>query len=78
MLSNTKLSPVARVLPHGFENIFKENYVLGFLNLPEQHSETDLQKGLIKQMKFFLRSSRLIKICMKKFDAKAKKTESSD
>jgi predicted nuclease of restriction endonuclease-like (RecB) superfamily len=54
MLSNTKLSPVPRVLPQGFENIFKENYVLEFLNLPEQHNEADLQKGIVKQMKAFL------------------------
>ncbi|TAF76672.1 MAG: DUF1016 family protein [Bacteroidetes bacterium] len=54
MLSNTKRSPIARVLPEGFENIFKENYVLEFLNLPELHNETDLQKGLVSQMKLFL------------------------
>ncbi len=54
LLSNIKLSTLSRVLPEGFENIFKENYVLEFLNLPEQYSETDLQKGLIKQMKHFL------------------------
>jgi hypothetical protein len=45
---------VSRVLPTGFENNFKENYVLEFLNLPEQHNETDLQKGLVNQMKAFL------------------------
>lgn len=28
--------------------------MLEFLNLPEQHNETDLQKGLAKQMKSFL------------------------
>lgn len=47
-----KLSTVSRVL--GFENIFKEHYVLDFLNLSESYSETDLQKGLIAQMKHFL------------------------
>lgn len=54
MLGNSKISAVPRVLPEGFENIFKENYVLEFLNLPELHNETDLQKGLVKQMKGFL------------------------
>jgi len=54
MLANTKLSTLSRVLPEGFENIFKENYVLEFLNLPELHNETDLQKGLVQQMKQFL------------------------
>jgi predicted nuclease of restriction endonuclease-like (RecB) superfamily len=54
IIQNQKLSPVARVLPEGFENVFKEKYVLEFLNLPEQHNETDLQKGLVAQMKSFL------------------------
>jgi len=54
LAQNQKLSPVARVLPEGFENVFKEKYVLEFLNLPEQHSESDLQKGLLRQMKKFL------------------------
>ena len=54
LLGNSKLATVSRVLPEGFENIFKENYVLEFLNLPEQHNETDLQKGLVQQMKAFL------------------------
>ena len=31
-----------------------KKYVLEFLNLPEQHTETDLQKGLVAQMKSFL------------------------
>ena len=53
ILGNSKLSTVSGVLPEGFENIFKENYVLEFLNLPEQHNETDLQKGLVSQMKAF-------------------------
>ncbi|MEN9964458.1 MAG: hypothetical protein RL582_1553 [Bacteroidota bacterium] len=43
-----------RVLPKGFEDVFKERYVLDFLNLPEHHNEADLLKGLIKQMKIFL------------------------
>ncbi|MEZ0453570.1 PDDEXK nuclease domain-containing protein [Sphingobacterium thalpophilum] len=35
-------------------NTFKDSYVFEFLNLPEPHSESDLQKGLIKQMKNFI------------------------
>ena len=54
MLSKTKLSALPRVLPNGIENIFKETYVLEFLNLPESHTEKDLQKQLIQQMKHFL------------------------
>jgi predicted nuclease of restriction endonuclease-like (RecB) superfamily len=54
MLSNQKLSTVPRVLPTGFENIFKESYVLEFLNIAEDHSEKDLQQQLVQQMKHFL------------------------
>lgn len=36
------------------QNVFKDSYVLDFLNLPEQHSEGDLQKGLMNRMKDFI------------------------
>jgi predicted nuclease of restriction endonuclease-like (RecB) superfamily len=32
----------------------KDSYVFEFLNLPENHSENDLQKGLVHQMKDFI------------------------
>ncbi|HRG48268.1 MAG TPA: PDDEXK nuclease domain-containing protein [Leptospiraceae bacterium] len=53
-LSNPKLSAVLRELQPAVEKIFKENYVFEFLNLPEPHTETDLQKGLVKQLKNFI------------------------
>lgn len=53
-LSNQKLSTVLRELQPAVEKIFKENYVFEFLNLPEPHTETDLQKGLVKQLKNFI------------------------
>ncbi|MUV04536.1 DUF1016 family protein [Flavobacterium rakeshii] len=34
--------------------VFKDNYVFDFLNLPENHSEDDLQKGLLLKMKDFI------------------------
>ena len=33
---------------------FKDSYVFEFLNLPEEHSEADLQKGLLSQLKAFI------------------------
>ncbi|QEK52348.1 DUF1016 domain-containing protein [Pedobacter aquae] len=54
MLGNTKLSPVLRELHPNFNNSFKDAYILEFLNLKETHKESDLQKGLIKQMKDFV------------------------
>ncbi|MBF00819.1 PDDEXK nuclease domain-containing protein [Flavobacterium coralii] len=39
---------------HGFKQLFKDSYIFDFLNLPESHSESDLQKGLINRMKDFI------------------------
>lgn len=33
---------------------FRDSYVFDFLNLPESHSESELQKGLVRQMKDFI------------------------
>ena len=54
MLGNSKLSTALRERNKDLTNTFKDSYVFEFLNLPEPHSETDLQKGLIKQMKNFI------------------------
>jgi len=35
-------------------NTFNDSYVFEFLHLSESHSESDLQKGLISQMKNFV------------------------
>ena len=53
-LGNLKLSAVMRELHPGAEDAFKDNYVLEFLGLPEAHSETDLQRALIRNMKIFV------------------------
>ena len=54
MIGNTKLSSLPREFKTDITNAFKDSYVFEFLNLPEQHKESDLQKGLIKQMKNFI------------------------
>ncbi len=54
MLGNTKLSSVLRETGHEVLNTFKDSYVFEFLNLPEPHSESELQRGLVGQMKKFL------------------------
>lgn len=35
-------------------NVFRDNYIFEFLNLPDTHSESDVQKSLIRQMKAFV------------------------
>ena len=54
IIGNKKLSAVPRVLNEAVSNLFKDSYIFDFLNLPEPHNESDLQKGLILQMKKFI------------------------
>lgn len=54
IIGNTKLSPVVRVLQNEIETIFKDTYVFEFLNLSEPHSENDLQKNLVLEMRNFI------------------------
>jgi len=54
MIGNSKLSTVLRETSPSITNTFKDSYILDFLNLPEPHSESELQLGLIRQMKNFI------------------------
>ncbi len=54
MLADLKLSPLARVLPLEAASVFKDSYLLDFLDLPERHSEVDLQTGLLRNLRKFL------------------------
>ena len=54
VLGKTHASPKAKELHPDIGNTIKDNYVIDFLNLKETHSEADLQKSLIAQMKDFV------------------------
>jgi len=54
LIGNTKLSTAMREVNQNIENNFKDGYIFEFLNLPESHSEKELQKGLIHQMRKFI------------------------
>jgi predicted nuclease of restriction endonuclease-like (RecB) superfamily len=50
-----------KLLPSSFDNypkdvmgVFKDSYALEFLKLPDDHSENDLQKALVKNLKSFI------------------------
>ena len=49
-----QFSPVLKNMYPGIVNSFKDSYVFEFLHLPETHTESDLQKALISQMKNFI------------------------
>lgn len=54
MLSDKKLAPAVRVLPQDATGIFKDSYLLDFLDLPQRHSEADLQTALVRNLRQFL------------------------
>ncbi len=54
MIGNSKLSTALRESSEDLSKTFKDSYVFEFLNLPEPHSESDLQRGLVRQMKDFI------------------------
>lgn len=54
MIGNSKLSTVLRESNNDLSSTFKDSYVFEFLNLPEPHSESELQRGLVRQMKKFI------------------------
>ena len=54
ILSPPKLSPLVTELHPEAVNIFKDSYLVEFLDLADGHSEADLQRGLIDKLKWFL------------------------
>ena len=54
VLNPVKVSPVVRQLHPEALHVFKDSYVVDFLNLPLEHSEANLQQGLLAKLKQFL------------------------
>ncbi len=54
VLNPPKVSPLVRQIHPDAVNIFKDSYVVEFLQLPEGHDEADLHSGLINRLKEFL------------------------
>ena len=54
MTSENPKSVIQSKSKSNIEQVFKDSYVFDFLNLPEKHSEDDLQKGLLLKMKDFI------------------------
>jgi predicted nuclease of restriction endonuclease-like (RecB) superfamily len=54
-LADAKLVTVSRVLPGNSRGVFRDSYVVEFLDLPADHTETDLRRALVHRMAGFLR-----------------------
>ena len=54
MLAQKNMSEAVKQLPKSTENIFKDTYILDFLDLPVPHKEKDLQTALVSSLKDFI------------------------
>ena len=54
VLTPTKLSPLVSQSHPDASSVFKDSYLVEFLDLPAAHLESDLQRGLLSQLKQFL------------------------
>ena len=54
VLSPAKVSPAVRQMESNATSVFKDAYMLEFLNLPSEHGESDLHGGLLAKLKEFL------------------------
>jgi predicted nuclease of restriction endonuclease-like (RecB) superfamily len=54
VLSPPKLAPVVREIHPKAAEVFKDTYLVEFLQLPPDHSESDLHRALVEQLKRFL------------------------
>jgi predicted nuclease of restriction endonuclease-like (RecB) superfamily len=54
VLNPVKVSPAVRLLQPEALSAFKDAYMLEFLGLPEDHSESDLHQSLLAKLKTFL------------------------
>ena len=58
VLSPPKVSAVLTQSHPAAESLFKDTYLLDFLDLPDRHSEADLQQALIANLRRFLLRTR--------------------
>jgi predicted nuclease of restriction endonuclease-like (RecB) superfamily len=58
VLSDKKLAALPRLLPQDATGIFKDSYLPDFLDLPQRHSEVDLQTSLLRNLRKFLMERR--------------------
>ena len=54
VLSDKKLAALPRLLPQDATGVFKDSYLLDFLDLPQRHSEAELQTSLLRNLRKFL------------------------
>jgi predicted nuclease of restriction endonuclease-like (RecB) superfamily len=53
-LSSAKLAPAVRDLPQNVGGVFKDSYLIDFVDLPDIHQEKDRQSALVTNLRKFL------------------------
>jgi predicted nuclease of restriction endonuclease-like (RecB) superfamily len=53
-LDTPKVAPLVKELHPDAADVFKDSYIVEFLNLPAGHSEDDLHRGLVRQLRDFM------------------------
>ena len=53
-LADAKRPPVTQTHPQSISGVFRDSYILDFLNLPSSHSEMDLKTALVLCLKDFI------------------------
>lgn len=75
MLSKSNLSPAISQAHSDTGNIFLDNYVLDFLDLPEKVSEKDLQKSILNNLKALsLKSAKILPLSARSIEYKSATT----
>ena len=54
VLNPPKVSPALKELHPGAEAVFRDTYLVEFLDLPDAHREADLHKNLVRNLRHFL------------------------
>jgi predicted nuclease of restriction endonuclease-like (RecB) superfamily len=66
VLSDKKLAELPRLLPQDATGVFKDSYLLDFLDLPQRHSEADLQTSLLRNLQIPHGARRWLRLCRRK------------
>jgi predicted nuclease of restriction endonuclease-like (RecB) superfamily len=53
-IAKPKVSAVLTQIHPAISTVFRDSYSLDFLGLPDNHSETDLRKGIVRSLKNFI------------------------
>jgi len=54
MVGVQNLSPLRREIHPKSSELFRDNYLFDFLNLPKPHDEQDLRKDILNNLKSFI------------------------